>query len=159
MDAFESEIGRVEFGADTDWRDLLRLIAVAIREALISVRVQITSVDFGGVSGAEALVTIERVFAALVAAGFDPHDAGRTMTMLSEIAHTAAREAVTVTGRLLDPQAHNVVSALTEVPTDRFPTIRRVAAARDTVTRTGLQFEFDLAVIIAGLETRLENGR
>ncbi|MEV0355018.1 TetR/AcrR family transcriptional regulator C-terminal domain-containing protein [Nocardia sp. NPDC050697] len=155
LDAFETELAGLRFGPDTGWPELLRLTAAAIRTALIRVGGLVSAIDFGGVRGSAALDTVERILTLLLAAGFTPQEAGRTLTLIAEIARAAAGEAMETRGGPPEPQAHNVVHVLAGEPSGQFPALRRIAAERDAVRDRGVQFEFDLDILLAGLAARL----
>ncbi|WP_067650350.1 TetR/AcrR family transcriptional regulator C-terminal domain-containing protein [Nocardia harenae] len=155
LDAFETELAGLRFGPDIGWPELLRLTAAAIRTALIRVGGLVSAIDFGGVRGSEALDTVERILTLLLAAGFTAQEAGRSLTLLAEIARAAAGEALATRGGPPEPQARNVVHVLAGEPSGQFPALRRIAAERDAIRDRGVQFEFDLDVLLAGLATRL----
>ncbi|MQY29299.1 TetR/AcrR family transcriptional regulator C-terminal domain-containing protein [Nocardia aurantia] len=155
LDAFESEIGRVDLPAHADWRQVLRSYATATKEAFTRVGVLISYVRFDGVTDTAALRVVERIVESLTAAGFDVDDAGRAITLVSAVAHAAAREAMTVAAGRVDPQAENVLNALETAPPEQFPLLRRLAAGRRAPVRPDEQFRFDVEVIVAGLERQL----
>ncbi len=156
LDAFETEIRRLALPADGDWQHLLRLFAAAVAEALTQVGVLISYVRFSGRGQLSVLTEIERIFETLVSAGFEPMEAGRTMRLLADIAHSAAREVVEATRGHVDVQAEHVARTLNSELGDDFPLLREVATTRESAARVGEQFEFDLELVIAGLERRLQ---
>lgn len=156
LDAFESEIRRVDFPEHGDWQHLLRLFAAAVTEALTQVGVLIWHVRFTGKAGRSVLVVIEHMFDTLVDAGFDPMEAGRIMRLLADIAYAAAREAVEAGRGHTDVQAEHVARTLNAEPAANLPLLREVANTREATGASGEQFAFDLELIIAGLERKLE---
>ncbi|NKY42862.1 TetR/AcrR family transcriptional regulator C-terminal domain-containing protein [Nocardia cerradoensis] len=154
FDAFDTRFGRVDLPERADWRELLRLFGHAVVDALVQVGALIAYVRFDGKAGLSALRLVERTMAALVRAGLDTSEAGRTLKLVAAMAYSAAREALDAGGGPIDPQAAAVRRTLGNEP--GFPLLRAVAAARETDGRVGEQFEFDLALIIEGLERRLE---
>ncbi|MEU6558515.1 TetR/AcrR family transcriptional regulator [Nocardia nova] len=157
LDAFETEFRRFDLPAEGDWRLLLRLFAAAVAEALTRVGVLIWYVRFTGRGGMSVLVEIERMFEVLVAAGFEPMEAGRTMRLLADIAFSAAREAADADRGHVDRQAAAVARTLNSEPGEAFPLLREVANARERAVRVGEQFDFDVELVIAGLERTLES--
>ncbi|PPJ14192.1 hypothetical protein C5E51_01410 [Nocardia nova] len=156
LDAFETEFRRLALPAEGDWRQLLRLFAAAVAEALTQVGVLISYVRFGGRGGLSTLAAIERIFQSLVGAGFEPMEAGRTLRLLADIAYSAAREAAEATRGHVDIQAEHVARTLNSEAGQEFPLLRQVATTRESAARVGEQFEFDLELVIAGLERKLE---
>ncbi|UGT61906.1 TetR/AcrR family transcriptional regulator C-terminal domain-containing protein [Nocardia asteroides] len=157
LNAFETEIAGLRFGPETGWPELLRLCAAAMRAAYLQVGGLISAIDFGAVRGNDALGTVERILTRLIEAGFTSREAGRTLTLLADIARAAAYETLENTGGPPEPQAHNVVHALAGAGGEQFPALRRIAAERDAVRDRGVQFEFDLDVVLAGLAARLRD--
>ena len=130
---------------------------MSVVDALIQVGVLIPYVRFDGKAGLSALTVVEQIVATLVGAGLSPGEAGRTLKLISEIAQAAAREALDAGDGPIDPQAAAVGRTLDS--TDEFPLLRTIAAARDTETERGRQFRFDIAVVIDGLQHRIEARR
>ncbi|WP_158271199.1 TetR/AcrR family transcriptional regulator [Nocardia sp. MDA0666] len=156
LDAFETEIRRLDLSADGDWRQLLHLFAAAVAEALTQVGVLIYHVRFRGRGGLSTLAEIERIFQSLVSAGFEPMEAGRTLRLLADIAYSAARESTEANRGHVDLQAEHVARTLNAEVGEEFPLLRQVATTRESAGRVGEQFEFDVDLVIAGLERKLE---
>jgi TetR/AcrR family tetracycline transcriptional repressor len=96
------------------------------------------------------------VLQALVDAGFDADEAGRALTLITETAYTAGRAAVLVAQNRVHPNVPEVADALQSAALDDYPMLRQVLASREAEGRDPGQLEFDLTVIIAGLERVLE---
>lgn len=156
LDAFETEIRRLALPAEGDWRQLLRLFTAAVAEALTQVGILISHVRFRGRGGLSTSAEIERISQSLVSSGFEPMEAGRTLRLLTDIAHSAAREAAEVPRGHVDIQAEHVARTLNSEAGRDFPLLRQVATTRESAARVGEQFEFDLELVIAGLERKLE---
>ncbi|PPJ13148.1 TetR family transcriptional regulator [Nocardia nova] len=154
FDAFDTGFRRVDLPERADWRELLRSFGYAVVDALVQVGALIAYVRFDGKAGLSALQLVERIMAALVGAGLDANEAGRTLKLVAAMAYSAAREALDATGGPADPQAAAVRRTLGNE--SGFPLLRAVATARESDGRAGEQFEFVLALIIEGLERRLE---
>ena len=159
LDAFETAFHRLELPADGDWRDLLRLFATAVAEALTQVGVLIWHVRFSGTVGMSVLAEIEHMIESLVEAGFDAMEAGRTMRLLADVAFAAAREALQAERGHIDLQAEHVARTLNSESGHGFPLLREVATTREAAAGIGDQFAFDLELVISGLERRLESRR
>jgi TetR/AcrR family tetracycline transcriptional repressor len=152
LDVFESELGRVELPADGDWRAVTRSYAAALRDAFAQLGVLATSFHLPAASGLGALAPVECVLQTLVDAGFDVDQAGRALTLITETAYAAGRAAVLVAQNRVHPNVPEVASALQSAPEDDFPVLRQVVASSAGGGHDAAQLEFNLAVVIAGLE-------
>ncbi|MEU6558031.1 TetR/AcrR family transcriptional regulator [Nocardia nova] len=155
FDAFDAGFRRVVVPDRDDWRELLRLFAVAVADVLVQVGVLIPYVRFDGKAGLSALAVVERIVATLVGAGLSPGEAGRTLKLIAQIAQASAREALDADNGPVDTQAAAVSRTLSG--TGEFPLLRTIAAAHGADALTGRQFRFDVAVVIDGLQRRLES--
>jgi TetR/AcrR family tetracycline transcriptional repressor len=155
LDVFESELRRVELPADGDWRVVARSYAAAIRDAYLKVGVLATSFHLPAASGLGALAPVECLLQALVDAGFDAVQAGRALTQISETAYAAGRNAVLAAQNRVHPNVPEVADALEHAAAQDFSILRQVVAASGTDQDGTDQFEFSLAVVIAGLERML----
>ena len=152
LDVFESELRRVELPADGDWRLVTRTYAVALRDAFIQLGVLATSFHLPAASGLGALGPVERVLQALVDAGFGVDQAGRALTLITETAYAAGRAAVLAAQNRVHPNVPEVASALQSAAKDDFPMLRQVVASSTDDAHDAGQLEFNLTVVIAGLE-------
>jgi hypothetical protein len=75
-------------------------------------------------------------------------DAGSILTLVASVAISAARDAAT----RVHPQLPEVARALQNQNQSDFPVLRQVIATREIQAPLERDFEFDLRVIIAGLE-------
>lgn len=158
IDVFTSELRRVALPVQGDWRVVVRSYAAALRDAFLQLGVLATSFHLPAASGLGALAPVERVLAALVEAGFDADRAGRALTLITETAYTAGRAAVRLAENRAHPNLPEVADALQSAAADDFPVLRRVVAARAGGLGDAGQLEFDLDVVIAGLERVLSAG-
>lgn len=159
FDAFEREVALVDLDRDADWRELLRVFTTSVAQALIDVGVLIPTVRFTGKAGLTTLAVIERMIRSLMDAGFDEAQAGRTMKLLAEVAHSAAGEALEAVDDPIDPQAEHVLRTLDGTSGDAFPLLREAASTLRNRTQLGTQFAFELDLIISGLEQLLGSRR
>lgn len=155
LDAFESHMCRLAVPADVDWRDMLRSFAEAVVESLTKVGVLIVHVRFRTPGGLLALSEVERIVQAMVAAGFRPLESGRTLRLVADIAYIAARETVQADREPAETHAAQVRRTLDSTAGEGFPLLRQAA---DRAAQSGAreQFAFDLELVIAGLERKLE---
>lgn len=158
LDVFESELRRVALPADGDWRMVTRSYAAALRDAFTQLGVLATAFHLPAASGLGALAPVECVLQALVDAGFDIDQAGRALTLITETAYAAGRAAVLVAQNRVHPNVPEVAGALESAAAADFPLLRQVVAASVDDGHDAAQFEFDVAVVIAGLERVLASG-
>lgn len=156
LDVFESAIRGVDAPESQDWRQVLRSCARAMKEALTAAGVLIVYIRFDGMTDLGALTTVERIMERLVRAGFDAEEAGRVITLLAVIAHAAAREDIAAASGAADPQVDDVVRT---VDAGDLPLLHGFALSREAQSRAVEQFEFELDLIVDGLDRRLEQRR
>lgn len=153
VDVFVSEMAQAVMSRHSDWRDLVRSYASAMRDAALETGTLVQYVHIPAIGGSEAFTIAERLLHDLVDAGFNGRDAARTLTLIAQIASTAAKDALLTGWDNTHPQNAEIVAALTESPTGEFPLLRQLATERARSTGDWRsQFEFDLQVVIAGLE-------
>jgi TetR/AcrR family transcriptional regulator, tetracycline repressor protein len=150
-DLFDTELARTAVPEDSTWPDILRAYAKAIHRGVLTV--QATGTHFR-LRGTRGLALAERVLTALTAAGFDVDEAGRTLTLVSGIAFSAAHDLLG--GEQSKLQQHpEVARALGEVAVGEFPLLGAVVTNRATATAADHDFDFSLDVVVAGLRQRL----
>jgi AcrR family transcriptional regulator len=152
LDVFETELRRIEIPAGGDWRDAVRSYVYAFREAVVKVGVLAESIRLPGGQGLGALDVVERVLQALVDAGLDAAAAGRAVTLLTDLGYAAGRDALRSAENPVHPDVPGITSALKSAAANDFPVLREVMAAREHVAPDDGQLEFNLALVIAGLE-------
>jgi TetR/AcrR family transcriptional regulator, tetracycline repressor protein len=153
-DLFEAQLATVELPGDADWQTLLRAWAHAIRDGVVQVGVAATYVPLGGMGGAAAMELVERVTESMLDAGFDYVLARRAITVISNVAFTAANIALLKQRHGIYPQESQLATALAQAPEDTFPALRRVLATVQSEDSTE-GFEFELNLAVAGLEHAL----
>jgi AcrR family transcriptional regulator len=153
LDLFERELGAVELPVGGDWRAVLRAYALAFRDGLIHVGVATDFTRLRGLSAAAALSLADRVLEALLSAGMDPDTARHGLTAASNIAQSAAHTVVAQTAAGVHRHRAETSAALRHEPQDTYPALRRVLASVESeVHDAQSQFEFELDLLIAGLE-------
>ncbi|MFV8264541.1 TetR/AcrR family transcriptional regulator C-terminal domain-containing protein [Mycolicibacterium peregrinum] len=93
----------------------------------------------------------------LTAAGFGTDDAGRVLTLVSGLAMSAAHDVLGSAGSRLHHQTPEVVRALKDLPSSDFPLLSGVVADRGVAGTAAQDFDFNLDIVIAGLERFLAN--
>ena|SRR5271167_3854249 len=151
LDAFESELRRVKIPGG-DWRDVVRAYVHALREATIKLGVLAVAIHLPGSQGLGALDPVESVLQALVGAGLDIEEAGRTLTFITELAYAAGRDALRMAENPVHPDVPGISTALRSAAADDFPVLRQVVAAREDAGPDNGQLEFSIDLVIAGLE-------
>jgi AcrR family transcriptional regulator len=156
IDRFESELARVQLPDGGEWQAVLRSYARAFRSGLIDIGVAIEHSPFQGAAATAALTLADRVLDALLTAGFQADDARLGLTTLANIAQTAARTTIWTSGGQHDYGAETI-AALQDTSVGEYPALRRAFEAGSPSSTA--QFEFDLDIVIAGLEARLDARR
>ncbi len=151
-DFFETELASVKLPENASWQEILRAHTRAIRQGLLKLCVTVTSFRLTGTGGAAGLALAEQVLQALTAAGFATDDAGRVLTLVSGLAMSAAHDALGSAGSRLHHQTPEVIRALKDLPSKDFPLLSGVVADRDVDATATQDFEFNLDIVIAGLE-------
>jgi TetR/AcrR family transcriptional regulator, tetracycline repressor protein len=151
LDVFESELRRVKIPGG-DWRDVLRAYVHALREATIKLGALAVAIHLPGTEGLGALDPVESVLQALVGAGLDAEEAGRALTLISELAYAAGRDALRSAENPVHPDVPGISVALKSVAAGDFPVLRQVVAAREDAGPDAGQLEFNVNLVIAGLE-------
>lgn len=154
FDAFDAGFRTVDVPELEDWRELVRRFAESVLETLVRVGALIPYVRFDGTAGLSALAVVERIIEVLIGAGLRPGEAGRTLQLIASIAHTAARAILTADDDPIDPQAVEVRRRL--AGNTEFPLLRAIAGSSGGDDPVGLQFAFDIGLVVQGLERRLE---
>lgn len=150
-DRFDTELVSVELPAHGDWQSVLRSYALAFRDGLVQVGVAVDHTPLRGAGAAAALALAERVLDVMLTAGFAADDARRGLTALANLAQTAAQAAIRETAGQHDYGAETA-AALADTDGD-YPALRRALATAQVSAED--QFDFELAVVIAGLESLL----
>jgi TetR/AcrR family tetracycline transcriptional repressor len=153
-DLFESQLADVNLPGDADWQTVLRAWACAMRDGVIQVGVAATYVQFQGISGVTAMELIERVIESLLAAGFDSVLARRALTVVSNIAFTAANTALLKQKHGIYPHESELAAALAQGSIEKFPALCQLLATVQSEDNDG-EFEFELDLAVTGLERAL----
>lgn len=153
VDLFEHELTSVELPVDEDWRAVLRAYAVAFRDGLIQVGAATDFTRLRGIGAAAALALADRVLDALLTAGFEPDTARYGLTAASNIAQSAAHSSVVQTPSGMHRHRAQTSAALEHEPQETYPALRRVLASAQSQRHDAAhQFDFELEVLIAGLD-------
>ncbi len=151
-DLFETELRSIRLPEGASWQEILRAYGSAIRQGVLKLGVTATSFRLSGTGGAASLALAEQVLRALTTAGFGTDDAGRALTLVSGLAMSAAHDVLGSAGSRLRHQTPEVVRALKDLPSSDFPLLSEVVAERGAATTATEDFDFNLDIVIAGLE-------
>ncbi|WKG04105.1 TetR/AcrR family transcriptional regulator [Mycolicibacterium sp. HK-90] len=151
-DLFETELRSIKLPEDAGWQEVLRAYGSAIRQGVLKLGVTATSFRLSGTGGAASLALAEQVLRALTAAGFGTADAGRVLTLVSGLAMSAAHDVLGSAESRLHHQTPEVVRALKDLSPEDFPLLSTVVADRDVDATAVQDFDFNLDIVIAGLE-------
>ncbi|SHN47701.1 TetR/AcrR family transcriptional regulator C-terminal domain-containing protein [Cryptosporangium aurantiacum] len=156
-DALATRLGSLQLPHDGDWQDAVRVYTRAMRDAMIGIGALFDYVRMPLSGGEAALASVEGLLQVLVRAGFTADEAGRTVALLAELLVSSARDAVLIERHGVHPQLVEVRRVLDAAPADAMPGLRGL---RDLGLQAGdAQLEFDLEVVLAGLEQRLARDR
>ncbi|WP_003891982.1 TetR/AcrR family transcriptional regulator [Mycolicibacterium smegmatis] len=155
-DLFDAELGAIDLPADAAWQDVLRAYANAIHQGVLKYGATRMNFRISGVGGAASLGLTERVLTTLTAVGFGIDDAGRILTLVSGLAMSAAHDVLGAADSRLHHQMPEVARALQDFDADHFPLLGAVVARRTEASATDL--DFNLGIVVAGLEHMLERG-
>lgn len=156
LDLFDSQLDRVELPVDGDWRAVLRAYAIAFRDGLIEVGAATDFAQLRGIGAEAALALADRVLDALLRAGFDPDNARYGLTAASNVAQSAAHSVVAQTASGVHRHRADTSAALQSEPHDTYPALRRVLASAGSDGHDAeQQFEFEMELLIAGLDNSL----
>lgn len=151
-DLFETELRSIRLPEGASWQEILRAYGSAIRQGVLKLGLTATSFRLSGTGGAASLALAEQVLRALTTAGFGTDDAGRALTLVSGLAMSAAHDVLGSAGSRLRHQTPEVVRALKDLPSSDFPLLSEVVAERGAATTATDDFDFNLDIVIAGLE-------
>lgn len=153
-DLFESQLSDVDLPGDADWQTVLGAWACALRDGVVQVGVAPTYVQLQGMGGAAAMELVERVTESLLAAGFGNVLARRALTVISNIAFTAANTVLLKEKHGIYPHESELTTALAQAPMDKFPALCQLLATVKSEDTDG-EFEFELNLAVTGLEHAL----
>lgn len=155
-DLFDTELRAIELPDDAQWQEVLRAYANAVRHGFLKYGATGTSFRISGVGGAASLQLAERVLRALTDGGFDTETSGRVLTFVAGIAMSAAHDVLGTADSRIHHQTPEVARALKDFATDEFPLLAVVVAQRAATGTDVHEFDFNLSVVIAGLELFLK---
>jgi TetR/AcrR family tetracycline transcriptional repressor len=141
-----------------DWRVAIRAFATSMRVAVIAAG---RWVQYARLDGSDAFGHLEPAEAALqslVAAGFSEETSALALGLAAEFTLTSARDALARQRGPHHPQAEELHRVLGDSADDRFDGLRRLAQLEWDELGSERQFEFDLTVLVYGLERLLAEG-
>ncbi|WP_433063678.1 TetR/AcrR family transcriptional regulator C-terminal domain-containing protein [Dactylosporangium sp. CS-033363] len=154
IDVLQDEMQQVALPAG-DWRAAVRRFARAMRDGMARTGALFDYVKMPIAGGRTALEPAERLLGILVGAGFRPEDASRVLTLVAELIVSSARDVVLTERHGVHPQVAEIQRLLDDEPADELPWLRRSVAA-GPARLSGDQLDFDLDLILAGMDTLLD---
>ncbi|WP_248145685.1 TetR/AcrR family transcriptional regulator C-terminal domain-containing protein [Microbacterium aoyamense] len=152
-DVVLSQIDGARLPDEADWRDALRIFAARLRGAVIRSGSHSPYFRFPAGGAPHALGIVEDLSERLARAGMDADDTIRAVTAVNQITFAAAREAVLTADGRQHPQLAEMKRALGELDADG------LRGARAVIERwepgSDVQFEYNIELLIAGIEHRL----
>ena len=148
-DRFEAELRAVEVPDNSPWQALLSIYAHALRSGVAGLAGIRAPLQLRGGTDSLMLPWAERVLDAMVDNGFSIAEAGSTLTLVADVAIAA--------GRTADAIGHPHIPAVARALSDGqdFPRLTEVISTRSTGRWADHDFDFHLAIIVAGLEAQL----
>ncbi|GAA1645297.1 TetR/AcrR family transcriptional regulator C-terminal domain-containing protein [Actinoplanes couchii] len=141
-----------------DWRQALRAFAVAMHDGMVGMGALFEYTRMPLAAGLGPLESGEQMLAILTGAGFSGEDAARTVTLITQFVYISARDAILATRHGgTHPQVSGIRDLLDSAPGDRMPHMREFAHLPLSGHRS--QLDFDLDIVISGLDLRLESAR
>ncbi|WP_030438000.1 TetR/AcrR family transcriptional regulator C-terminal domain-containing protein [Actinoplanes subtropicus] len=156
-EALSDELAGFEPPAGASWPEVLRAFARQTRAGMVRTGAHFDHVRLPLGTGVRAMEPAEHLLRTLLDAGFEPSVAGRALSMLAELMYASARDAILIHRLGEHPQITELNRMLAEADPADLPAIRRLRESGEGMDDE--QFEFDLDVLIAGLEARLAPGR
>lgn len=154
MDTLRSELGKCEIVLHGEWQEVLRSFTVAIRESLVRTGEFHDTVELPATTGLLTLTWVERVAEVMIDAGFEGRTVELALGLVAELTYASARDAVLAARYGEHPQAPELRPLLDSAPEAELPIMRRLLA--QPRNSSDEQFAFDLDILIAGLERRLD---
>lgn len=148
-DRFETELRRITLPANAPWQSLLTAYAHALRTGVAGLSGVRPRLQLRGGTESLMLPWAERVLNAMVNDGFSTYQAGSALTLVATIAITSGQTAETV-GHPHIPEITRAVGGGAQ-----YPHLAEVITSRLTGRESEHDFDFHLAVIVAGLEAQL----
>jgi TetR/AcrR family transcriptional regulator, tetracycline repressor protein len=153
-DIILSQIEDTALPDGADWRDALRLFAERLRAGVIQSGSHSPYFRFPAGGAPRALRIVEELLARLTATGMSTGEAIRAVTAVNQITFAAAREAVITRGGRRHPQMEEMELAVRELEPDQLPGAR--AVIEHWSPESDEQFAYDIDLLIAGIEVRIE---
>ncbi|SHN39516.1 TetR/AcrR family transcriptional regulator C-terminal domain-containing protein [Cryptosporangium aurantiacum] len=150
-DRFETHFLAAAADLAGEWREALVSYAKAIRTGLIAMGTLVDFFRFDPAPDYPSFAPVETLLRRMIDAGFSARQAGRALILVTGVAMMSARDEVLQATDEGHPQLPELRRALGTDATTSYPTLRALAQEESGLYDDG-QFEFDLRVLIRGLE-------
>ncbi|MBP1823298.1 TetR/AcrR family transcriptional regulator C-terminal domain-containing protein [Mycobacterium sp. OAE908] len=154
-DTFRRAVANRALTQASDWREALQSFGDVTRQAVIAAGAWASYVNFESTEDLEAAQPAEAVVKALIKAGISELQAGRVVATVAVLAFASARDHAASNGGQ-HPQDAVLAEALKHAPLDEFALLRRLIGGRFPSLGSEEQFQFELQLLILGVERLLE---
>lgn len=154
LDALHAELAGISLPAG-DWRQAVRVFARGLRDGMARTGALFDYVRIPLAGSSGVLASADQLIQMLVGAGFAAEDAGRVLAFTAEFVFSSARDLVMTERHGVHPQVAEIRRLFEESPAEDLPWLRRAAAANPAGI-AGDQLEFDLKMLIGGMERLLD---
>lgn len=151
FDIFTDELGNASLPDSSDWQDVLRNYAMALRQAAAQLGPLAHSIRLRDAAGQSGLALVESVLAAVISAGFDAGAARRILVAISDIAFADVLDADLVARHHTHPQVPDLLQAIEGAGNESLPHLREVITHAQQHPHDDSQFGFHLEAFLAGL--------
>lgn len=135
------------------WQDTLIAFSSWLKANYLAAGELIAYFRFETPQDVTGLAPLEHVLATLTRAGFEPSEAARALVMTSTITLGYARDLIAA-GKDIHPQQRQIIDAIARSSRGDLPSLDSLAQAGFSIADES-QLQFDLDVLLRGLEARL----
>jgi AcrR family transcriptional regulator len=155
-DIFRGRIDEIDVDGGGDWRDALRAFAAGMRDAIVATGTFAPYFHLPEGMRSGALRSVEAVLQSLLRAGFEVGEAGRILNLTAELSLSAAQNELMSQVEGTHPQLIGLREVLLDAPDEELAALRQVVMTHAGDWKDNL-LDFDLPVVIAGLERGLQS--
>lgn len=157
VDAFTMNFAAVDLSSTSDWKQACREYAFALHDSLTTTGALVSYFRFQDPGDLSMLGPADIVMQRLYEAGFTDEQVGNAIILVVNVAMSAARDDVMVTGTDgTHPQVPIILKALQDAYPRRFPGLQRAMAASPARSPYGpAQLAASLDIVTRGLESVL----
>jgi TetR/AcrR family tetracycline transcriptional repressor len=158
VDLLQSNLAETPFQRSDDWRQAVQSFASHTRRSVIAAGAWMNYVPFDGREDLLSIGPAESALEALIAAGFDVPTAARALGLAAEFSLSSARDAIFRGEQGTHPQTGFLSQFLRQTGEGEFAVLKQLEEVRWDEYGSDAQFEFDLTILVYGLERILADG-